>query len=385
MKYKIIIAMLLSIYIKSQDIYINIDNEDNSNIVPYKENIITAVQNLINNKNDIDFIFNQYTKDSQEKWGEKELARTIYNSGWYKKDPSYYKPTILGVIDIIPEKKYLIKIAYTSRDKGNNNSVQVIYNLIANYNKLEKSILFENYIDWYTKNWYTKKMGNILFFKEEKNKFSIKQAKKFQKKNKYFSKLFNVPVKDIVYYSCKDPIDLYKMKGFDYVPNMFYSRNGGLVYNGGNKKYYGNIIYSANNSEYYPHELAHFYIDDLVIGDKTSRIANEGIATYIGGSSIFPYEHHLKSLYKYIKKNNNYNLIDFLKEDSLVMIDSDTSTLYALGALISKLIFEKKGLDGWKIFLNVPEEDVEKVIIELLGIKKNKLNIYLLEELKKYE
>lgn len=85
MKYKIIIAMLFSIYIKSQDIYINIDNEDNLNIVPYKENIITAVQNLINNKNDIDFIFNQYTKDSQEKWGEKELARTIYNSGWYKK------------------------------------------------------------------------------------------------------------------------------------------------------------------------------------------------------------------------------------------------------------------------------------------------------------
>ena len=79
------------------------------------------------------------------------------------------------------------------------------------------------------------------------------------------------------------------------------------------------------------------------------------------------------------------DLIDFLKEDSLVMIDSDTSTLYALGALISKLIFEKKGLDGWKIFLNVPEEDVEKVIIELLGIEKNKLNIYLLEELKKYE
>ena len=158
-----------------------------------------------------------------------------------------------------------------------------------------------------------------------------------------------------------------------------------MVYNGGNKKYYGNIIYSANNSEYYPHELAHFYIDDLVIGDKTSRIANEGIATYIGGSSIFPYEHHLKSLYKYIKKNNNYNLIDFFKEDSLVMIDSDTSTLYALGALISKLIFEKKGLDGWKIFLNVSEEDVEKVIIEMLGIEKNKLNIYLLEELKKYE
>lgn len=109
MKYKIIIAMLFSIYIKSQDIYINIDNEDNLNIVPYKENIITAVQNLINNKNDIDFIFNQYTKDSQEKWGEKELARTIYNSGWYKKDPSYYKPTILGVIDIIPEKKIFDK------------------------------------------------------------------------------------------------------------------------------------------------------------------------------------------------------------------------------------------------------------------------------------
>lgn len=381
-KLLLLLVSLFTITFQAQTIYQNLDHTDNINIVPHKEKILDAVADLLNHKGDYDYLFSKFTKDSQEHWGMRELTAKIAKSGWYKNDSNYYHPTILGVIDVVPKKKYLIKVALISRDDNEHNSIQVIYNLMADYDAATDSVMFENYTDYYTKDWYKKEVGNILFYRQNDGKFSLERAKMLNKFNEEMSQMFKVPVKKYVYYSTTDPFQLSQLKGYVYVPNMFYARNGGLIYPGGGKGFYQNIIYSANNDEYYPHELAHQYIHEYET-QNTSTFAMEGIATYLGGSADLPPEHHWKVLKDYINKTHK-KLSDFFPQDSMIMIDSDVSPLYALGALVSKLIYEKKGLEGWKVFLNTPEPDLSKGISKILGVKESKLNDYLLSELQRY-
>lgn len=63
------------------------------------------------------------------------------------------------------------------------------------------------------------------------------------------------------------------------------------------------------------------------------------------------------------------------------MIDSDVSTLYSIGALVAKIIYEKKGVEG---FLSLKEDAVYKGISEILGIKESELNAILIKELNKF-
>ena len=385
MKLKILIATIFfySAFFNSQAIHLNLDAKDNINIVPNKEIILSAFKDLYNGRNDIDKTYEFFTQESKDKWGQGILLSTIYRLGKTEKDDNYYKPTILGIIDVVPEEKYLIKVALISRDDDVNNSVQTIYNLIADFDKTTKKVTFSSFIDWYIKDWYKTEVDDILYYKYGKSNFSEKEAKELSTFNKKLSKLFNKPLKKMVYFSCKDAFELFNLRGFDYAPNMFYGRNGGLVYYGG-KGNYEHVIYSANNSEYYPHELSHFYIDEYET-ENTSRIASEGIATFLGGSSKneLTYDYHLKILKKYLKVNNT-KITDLFSIESMKMIDSDVSTLYSTGSLLAKLIFDANGLEGWKVFLNTPEKDLVKEISKILKVKPQDLNSYLMKELNKY-
>lgn len=367
----------------AQSIHLNTDSKYNINIVPNKEIILNAFNDFYNNKEDIDKTYSLFTKESQEKWGQGEILSTIYKLGKTEKSDNYYKPTILGIIDVVPSQKYLIKLALISNDDAVNNSIQVIYNIIADYDKESKKVTFSKFTDWYLKDWYKIEVDNILYFKNKKEDFSLVESKKLSDFNIQMSKLFKVPVKKMVYFSCKDAFELYDLRGFDCAPNMFFGRNGGLVFYGG-KGNYEHLIYSANNNEYYPHELSHFYIDDYST-DNTSRIASEGIATYLGGSSTneMTYDYHLKILKKYLS-NNKGQITDLFPVDTMKMIDSDVSTLYSSGSLLAKMIFDAKGLEGWKLFLDIPEKDLIKGVSKILSIKPDNLNSYLLKELNKY-
>ena len=384
MKLKIIFifSFFWLVNFNSQSIHINNDAQYNINIVPNKDIILSAFNDFYNNKEKIDETYSLFNKQSQEKWGKGELLSTIYKLGKTEKSNDYFKPTILGIIDVVPEKKYLIKLALISNDDNVNNSIQVIYNIIADYDKQNNKVTFSRFTDWFIKDWYKIEVDDILYFKNKKEDFSLVEAKKLSDFNIQMSKLFKVPVKKMVYFSCKDAFELYNLRGFDYAPNMFFGRNGGLVYYGG-KGNFEHLIYSANDNEYYPHELSHFYIDDYST-HNTSRIASEGIATYLGGSSKneMTYDYHLKILKNHLA-NKNSKITDYFAVETMKMIDSDVSTLYSTGSLLAKLIFEKKGLEGWKLFLDIPEKDLIKGVSKILNIKSENLNSYLITELEK--
>lgn len=381
-------AILFSVFIffncKSQRIYENIDNKYNINIVPHKEIVLEAVNNLFAIKDNLDDLLKKFDAQSQKRWGRAELVGTIYKSGWLGDNPKYFKPTILGIIDVIPAEKYYIKLALISNDNSEGNSIQVVYNLLANYDSESKKISFGKFSDWYTKDWYSKQEGNILFFKRNQSKFSEEQAKELERFNTEVSEKFGIPIKKFVYFSCENSFEVYNVKGFDYAPNMFYARNGGLVNYGGEEGSYEHIIYSANNNEFYPHELSHFYIDEFS-DNNTSRLASEGIATYLGGSGKpgLTYQHHLTVLNTFVKQNH-LSIKDMFIESKMKMIDSDVSTLYSIGSLVAKIIYEKKGLIGWKAFLALKEDSLYKGISDILGIKESELNDIVMKELNKF-
>ncbi|RXK82800.1 hypothetical protein [Filimonas effusa] len=352
----------------------NLDHKHNSANIERQEEFYNAVDSLFRNRRDLEYLHNQFSDSAMAKWGDAALIYKIYYSGMYYDNPEYYKPTLLGVMDIVTGKQYIAKMAFISRDDTSHNSIQAVYNLLANYDNIKKKFVFESYTDWYTRDWYKTTIGNISYLKQSEETFNRNEANALNKFNDSLAHLFKLPVKKFTYYSCRDVHQMYNVKGADYVRNMFYARNGGVIENG--------VVFSGSNTEYYPHELVHEYINDLGIASPL-RLANEGIASYLGGSAGLPYQQLLAVLKKYVL-DNNVSPSGLLPEGSMKDINADVSTLYAIGSLLAKLVYEKKGFDGWKQFLAIPDADIVSGIGTLLELKQQELDAYLKTQIMKY-
>jgi hypothetical protein len=257
-----------------------------------------------------------------------------------------------------------------------------VYSFIANYNGSTNKFTFERYSTLFVQNWYSKKVGNITYYKEKKKEFNKNEAKACNRFNNNMADFFGLPPKEIAFYSCRNPIQYFNLKGYDYAPEMFYGRTGGTIGYGGLNYPVRYIVYSGINKEIYKHEIAHFYINNFLTS-TTCRLANEGIATYLGGGTERPLEYHLKALSQYVKSNPDFKVENVLVEDK--KITDTVSTLYATGGLLAKLIYEKKGLEGIKEFLSIRCEEMFKVLPELLGVRREDINTYLLSELKRID
>ncbi|MDI9319639.1 MAG: hypothetical protein QM530_04100 [Phycisphaerales bacterium] len=370
-----IVLFINSFDLTAQDLYLNIFNKINNNTVKHKQELLKQLDIFLKEKNDTSKAYNFFTSESKQKWGG-ELVYDLYQIE-YIDGIRFFEPTVLGVIDFVPEKKYLLKIAYTSNDDSIHNSIRAIYNLVANYDSIQNNFTFEKYTDLYIKNWYTTKIGNIVYYKQSSENFSKKNAERLNHFNDSIAHFFGVSSKKITYFSCTNPIELMNLQGFDFVYNMFLARNGGYARRGGQNL--ENIIYAANNSEYYPHELVHLYLNDY---DNLSNLASEGIATLLGGSSEKPLTYHLKILSAFLKKNNDYDLKTLLTSN--IKIDNDVSTLYAIGGLLAKLVYEQRGRKGLVDFLKIPLDQLEIQLPMLLGVPTTQFHQYLILKIHEY-
>lgn len=164
---------------------------------------------------------------------------------------------------------------------------------------------------------------------------------------------------------------------------MFLAKTGGQASWGGKGSEFEYILYSGNNKEYYPHELCHFYIN-MLITQECSRLAEEGIATFLGGSSEQPYTYHAGALKSYLAKNPEKSVFDLFTDNS--KINEHTSILYATGAVIADMAYEKKGLQGLKDFLAISEKNLKEKIPEMLGASSEEsFRTAFLNKLKQYD
>lgn len=358
---------------KDSGVYWNLDHQYNPAFVPKQKFVYDFLDSLYINRKNLPELYKHFKQTDIDKWSMPEMIGRIVSVGANDSIENFYKPDILGIMNIDNDQKYLAKIAFVSHDSSRS-SVQVIYNLIINLDTNNNATI-SNYTDWITQTWYKTKIGSFTFYKQSKEVFNVSEAKRLDSFNVSIAKIFEKPIKTYTYYSCLDPFQLFQIRGFDYNPRMFYARNGGFLFN-------KNIVFSGSNTEYYPHEVAHAYTADYRT-DNSSRISDEGIVSYLGGSGGLNYKDLLKQFKHYILQNN-LKITSFLTEDSDKNISEDVSTLYALGSLIAKLSYDKYGLSGWKTFLDTPENKMNDFLMTLGNVTSSEVENYLLKELSKY-
>ena len=244
-------------------------------------------------------------------------------------DSSYKSVNVLAVLPIVKHQQYLIKLTCMSVKALDKVRHDITYSLIVT--KKQQDYFFSTALEYNTQHWNRKQVGTISYVFP--NRLDMDSAKKMDLFNKEMARKFSTPVLNILYYKCYNPEQLFKIMGFDFIPNMYYSATGGIA------ESWKNALFAGNNSEWYPHEVLHFYTGKLYPG--RNRIIDEGYATYLGGSG----QQSLNELAKLVK-----NYIDDVPAHSFLddfinfkRIEGDIPLTYVVSALICKDIEEKLG------------------------------------------
>ena len=286
------------------------------------------------------------------------------------KTVNFYKLTLLEIIRTRIKYQYIIKLAYIGPDTLKESTIKAIYNIIA-VKQSDGFYKFRSMLGERTANWHTTTVGTITYI--YKDKFDRELAEKSNQFNIDIAKKFNTKPISIIYYKCKNAIELFNIKGFDYNTMMYIDTTGARVEG-------DNTIFAANNSEWYPHEFVHFYTPTDV-NSPFQRIISEGYATYLGGSGGKPIEEALKTTNNFYKKYPHRDILTDLENE--YRINGNMEVIYPIGRLICKLLDEKLGFEGIKQIFN--DTDFYKAIERSLGIKKENLSVFLKTELAKYK
>jgi hypothetical protein len=328
--------------------------------------IISVMENFLKSKN-ISLSENEFWLESDfEKYTYpyKDIFRIEYGN----RTNNDYKPTLMELVDLDNAQK-LVKIGFVGFNPNTNESlIRGIYNIIAlksnNKWKLKRAI------DYQTKNWLTLKENSITYLMP-KDKIANKSEILKQSKNiENICLFFNTAPIDITYYSCSNPKQVFEVKGFDYLPNMYFSKTGGMAD-------YGNIIYSGNNSEFYTHEIVHIYTKKLF--PKISNLLDEGIATYIGGSGTYDYSWHRRKMAKYLD-TSKLDLGEHLNPYERLYIENETPIPYMIGALICERTYRIYGKEKLFDLLNSENDLIET--LDEYGLTKKNITTELKKELK---
>jgi hypothetical protein len=329
------------------------------------------------------------TDDNSKYWNQKDINRYGYVSEFYVRQlgkstlynsNTYYKPSILH-IKKIADSTYILKTAFTHNESDGFAKIVHIVNVMAipegGEFKLKSMLDYNLEILSYQQ----KKVGSITFFYRKNHVFNAKLAQKFDSLNTATAIQFGVekPI-SFQYYLLEDSKELYQLQGYDfhyYTVNI--SKNDGMTLYGKSP-----MIYSTNNKEYFHHELIHLYVSQKF--NTFGGFFEEGIASFLGDCGYqpeLPFTDHLKNVATYVKNNSNYSFADL---SNLKIIDGKTNMPYFTAALFCKVMNEREGLLGIFRLLDNPNGDDPYTVIEkVIRIKKENIDTFIKQELKKYE
>jgi len=334
------------------------------------------------------YISNYLTKRDSIFFNQKNVWITSKNVKWIFPDSeifrfeksddnktlNFYSPTLLSILEV-GKDTFETKIAFMHGFSSGEVKIKGIYNFILK--TVDTNIFLIPQTDYYTKDWDEKKIGNVRFHFKKNHKFNDILAAKMDGFNLTTALFFKNSSIDFDYYLTNGLNEIFRIKGFDYTPGMFYS----------NQKYarsdlYNSKIFGGNGTEYYPHEIVHLYTH-AKFGNNINTFFDEGIATYLGGSQDSSLEWHSKQLKLYLANHPKENLNDIF-ENNFIIADK-TNVLYVIGGLLCKIVFEKQGKDAlFKMMENSYSDEVcYKNIFTFLGVTKDNLHQFIINELSK--
>lgn len=281
---------------------------------------------------------------------------------------NYYQPQLIEIVNTDNENQKLFKIAFIGVNE-NQPIIRSIYNILA---RKDENISLERPLEFLTKDWSVKNIGNIKYVISPNRKLNEEDVEKQLKIERLLTSYFDLEPINITYYSCRNPKELFEIKGFDYNPMMYVSQTGGLAES--------NIIFSANNSEFYAHELIHIYSQKRF--PNIPRLLDEGFAMLVGGSGVFDYQFHRENLIKYLQENSELNFSNYTEPYQRMYIYEETSLPYMVGAVLCELILKEYGKE--KLFEMFQGDEDLWVSLDKLGITKENLDSELKFVLKNY-
>lgn len=339
-----------------------IDREDAVN-----KRIITVLKAFLETKNQ--------SSTSNKYWLASDYKKFVYpysalhNIEHSRYGNSFYQPSLMQIVSTEDPAKRIVKLAYVGHNfETKENTIRTIYNLIANTSS--NNVIFSSYIDHATSAWKKIVYGSVHYYISPQKGFNEAEARQQDEDIKKLCSFFGCKPINITYYSCTDPVELFRIQGFDYNPMMYVSDTGGLAEP-------GNIVYSGNNSEYYTHEIVHVYIADLYSNAPT--FLNEGLATYFGGSGKNDYQWHKQRLAEYLK-NNKQDLAALIDNPfERVYIDDETPVAYIMGGVICEKIIKQYGKEKlFSLLQNKSKAEIWELLMQV-GITKQNLKAELLK------
>jgi hypothetical protein len=280
----------------------------------------------------------------------------------------YYKPTILSIEK--EDDNYAIRTLF---------SADGLDGTYRQYNPwcITKLFAVEEDGQWKLKNalpiltehWNRETIGKITFIYPPEHKFNDSLAQQANIFCNSIASKFQLPDwKPFDFYITKNEDELGKLLGFDF---FYTGSTTGMCLTD------RRILLSGIDCEFYPHELVH-----LIVPNKERHfMINEGFATWLGGNNGLTFEVGAKIFAEQLAKTDTIKLASILNKEW----GWQFSSYYYAGAIICKLVYDKKGVKGIKELLNTPKDDAKLVdeLCKLFEINKNELDKYLTNEILK--
>ncbi|MFM9949598.1 MAG: hypothetical protein ACKV1O_16795 [Saprospiraceae bacterium] len=226
-----------------------------------------------------------------------------------------------------------------------------------------------------------RRIGSINYYIHPFHDFKVEEAELMNEFNLKMAKEFGVEPLEFDYFVASNARDIARTWGYEYM-NRMYNPSG----KGGIASWQNMIIYSGNNSSYFPHELVHLYTFHVV--PKYPHFwVGEGVATFYAGTSTYSFQGHMQRLKEFLDKNPDYDLSDITKLNVTIPNGEHASDFrYVIGALLMKNVYNKEGVKGLidSLEYGTDDEDFFQLLIDKLGVKKEKFDEYIKEEMKNY-
>jgi len=277
---------------------------------------------------------------------------------------TYELKTLFYYYEKIPKKLFL-------------DNIYTVYAVIK-----DSSFVFLSKPQIYIDKWQNNIVGNIRFCYPSEHRFNIILAQKLDSFNTQLASLFKTNPVKLKYFLCNSSSKARELMGYDFAPEQYVPNQYGAYCDLANFS-----IFAGNGTEYYPHEVIHFYTKKFWGNDGFyyHPWINEGIAALFGGSRGLPLEWHLVKLKTYLEGHPEEKLDDISKLNTVPNGEFTTEFIYAIGGLICKRVYEKKGMEGLFELLKSgnSDEDFLLMVQKQFGIEKKDFGNFIRNELKK--
>ena len=227
----------------------------------------------------------------------------------------------------------------------------------------------ENTINYFTKNWEKVQYEFIEYRLAPGIKFNEEEAIQAVKFCKFIAEKFDLDIIPFTYYLTSNTNDLGRLYNFDYW--VF-----GIT---GLSNLYLREVYTAYQNLNFPHEFVHIMFPLREKG-YAPRVINEGIATWLGGTSYNnTFKDALIKVRKDLEKFEEVTFDGILNQEIRNPFDSDI--LYVTGALICKLAYKKEGKDAIFKLYNASESTLQEKLEEMFKMPYQKFGEKILDKL----